>query len=466
MISIENLSYTYPGQQHPALSGISLHAEAGECICLAGHSGCGKSTLLLALRGLLSDGVLLGSIQCGETGPHATSAAQGMGLVFQNAESQILCATVYDEVAFGPENLALPSDAINQRIVAALSAVNLLHFGNRNVERFSAGQKQRLCIAAVLAMQPDVLLLDEPTSQLDQAGRQDLLAILRHLKDRGFTIVIAEHTVEPFREIIDRYYLLANGTITGCHTSLPEFCRPVGQLHQTKPTTPVKPRRSGHTIIATGLAVSYPGGAGILEDISLAIAPGERVHLYGANGCGKSTLLKVLAGAVKPDRGTVTIADTTAAQAGDQVGIVSLLLQNPQRQLFEDTVHEEVAFTLKRLRMSSEEINHRVIAALTACEALHLEDRLPLTLSFGEQHRVALASVIAPNPRVLLMDEPFAGLDPEQRLRLLQILARIAREQDTAMIIASHDPLPDPSWADRTITMTAGRQDTRGEVAP
>lgn len=466
MISIENLSYIYPGQQHPALSGISLHAEAGECICLAGHSGCGKSTLLLVLKGLLNEGVFQGTIRCGEMESRTSSVQHSMGLVFQNAESQILCATVYDEVAFGPENLALPVDVLNQRIVAALAAVDLLHFGNRNVERFSAGQKQRLCIAAVLAMQPDILLLDEPTSQLDQAGRQDLLAILRQLKSKGFTIVIAEHTVEPFLEIIDRYYVLSNGTITGCQTTLPESYRPIGQRHPAMSAEPGRSLRPGHAITATDLAVSYPGGARILEDISLAIAPGERVHLYGANGCGKSTLLKALAGAIQPDRGTVTVAGTSAAQAGRHLGIVALLMQNPHRQLFEDTVREEVAFTLKRLGVPSAEAERMVTDALTACEALHLHDRLPLTLSFGEQHRVALASVIAPNPRVLLLDEPFAGLDPEQRRRLLQILARIARAHDTAMIIASHDPLPDPNWADRIITMTAGRLDTRGEATP
>jgi len=142
---------------------------------------------------------------------------------------------------------------------------------------------------------------------------------------------------------------------------------------------------------------------------------------------------------------------------GEQLGTVALLFQNPQRQLFEDTVADEVAFTLKRLKLPKEDIERRVQSALAVCEAAHLSGRLPLTLSFGEQHRVALASVIAPEPGLILLDEPFAGLDPTQRLRLLKILALLRKEKGTAIVIASHDPLPDMEWADRIVVMENGR---------
>jgi energy-coupling factor transport system ATP-binding protein len=164
-----------------------------------------------------------------------------------------------------------------------------------------------------------------------------------------------------------------------------------------------------------------------------------------------------LAGALQPDAGALRVEETNFPKAGGLLGTVALLFQNPQRQLFEDTVYDEVAFTLKRLKLQQEEIDRRVKSALTACEATHLTDRLPLTLSFGEQHRVALASVIAPDPKLLLLDEPFAGLDPAQRLRLLKILSSIRADRGTAVVIASHDPLPDPDWADRTLVMENGR---------
>ena len=456
MLKLVNLSYTYPDTTVPVLREVSLHADPGECICIAGHSGCGKSTLLLAIKGLLRDGVQSGTLSYGANILTETDRLGGLGLVFQNPESQLLCATVFDEVAFGPENLCLPPPEINRRIVESLTAVGLLEFGNRNVERFSAGQKQRLCIASILSMRPDVILLDEPTSQLDRRGKEDLCVVLRHLKSLGITIIIAEHNIEPFTDIIDRYYHMVEGTITGILDSPPEQYRrgyrdPALAITDQSRTPTGKP-----VVSAVGLNVSYPGSGAILHNVTLAIAEGELVHLYGENGCGKSTLLKACAGAMQPDSGDLRIMGGKFPAAGGLLGKVALLFQNPQRQLFEDTVHEEVAFTLKRLKLVQEEIDRRVKSALAACEASHLTDRLPLTLSFGEQHRVALASVIAPDPAVLFLDEPFAGLDPDQRLRILKILSSLRRERGTSTVIASHDPLPDPDWADRIIIMANG----------
>jgi energy-coupling factor transport system ATP-binding protein len=457
MITVRNFSYTYPGRKHPALRDVSLQVAPGECICLAGHSGSGKSTVLLALRGLLTQGSRSGTISYGGAASSTEHSLRGPGLVFQNAESQILCATVYDEVAFGPENICVPADEINRRIVNALQTVDLLRFGNRNVERFSAGQKQRLCLAAVLAMEPRILLLDEPTSQLDGRGRADLLKALRHLKARGIGIVIAEHTLDPFYDIIDRYYVLSGGTITPGREAVPEEYGPGQPSGERESAARGRiPADAAPVLSAENVSVSYPGGAKILENISLSIHAGERVQLFGANGCGKSTLLKAIAGAIPADSGVIRVAGQPMPKIGHRLGTVALLMQNPQRQLFEDTVRDEVAFTLKRLRVPPDEIDRRVEAALHACEADHLTDRLPLTLSFGEQHRVALASVIAPEPKVLLLDEPFAGLDPGQRRRLLKILADVALKRHAAVVIASHDPLPDRHWADRVITIDGG----------
>jgi energy-coupling factor transport system ATP-binding protein len=456
MLTVTNLTYTYPGEHHPSLTDISFKIANGECVCFSGHSGCGKTTLLLALKELLEESPG-SSIRYGEPPLTREEILSGVGLVFQNAESQLLCSTVFDEVAFGPENICVPPAEINQRIIDALSAVDLLEFGNRNVERFSAGQKQRLCIASVLSMQPRVILLDEPTSQLDGKGRNDLLKVLHNLKKQGISILIAEHNIQPFIEIIDRYFLLSDGRITSVQDQPPEEYRyghraisPEARYHRQKP--------ADETVVSAGnLSVSYPGSRHILSDCTFEIAAGELLHLYGENGCGKSTLLKTIAGAVQPDSGTLTVCGKDLPKAGQLLGTVALLFQNPQRQLFEDTVGDEVAFTLKRLKLPDKEIERRVESALALSEALHLIDRLPLTLSFGEQHRVALASVIAPEPKLLLLDEPFAGLDPTQRLRLLKILSQLRQEKGTAIVIVSHDPLPDADWADRIITMQDGR---------
>jgi len=457
MLTVNALTYTYPGENRQSLSDISFSIAAGECACFSGHSGCGKTTLLLALKELLSDGILEGTIRYGESPLTRNEFLSGIGLVFQNAESQLLCSTVFDEVAFGPENLCVPPAEITQRIIESLSAVDLLEFGNRNVERFSSGQKQRLCIASVLSMQPRVILLDEPTSQLDDKGRKDLLRVLHHLKKQGISILIAEHNIQPFTEIIDRYFLMSGGSITGSQDQPPEEYR-CEQRAMPSETQPHRKQPSDKAVVsATNLTVSYPGSGNILSEISFEIRKAELVHLFGENGCGKSTLLKTAAGAIQPDSGNLIVSGKKEPKAGELLGTVALLFQNPQRQLFEDTVQDEVAFTLKRLKLSDAETDRRVESALVLSEAFHLRDRLPLTLSFGEQHRVALASVIAPEPQLLLLDEPFAGLDPLQRLRLLKILARLRQEKGTAIVIASHDPLPDPAWADRSITMQNGR---------
>jgi len=457
MLTVRDLTYTYPGENRQSLKDISFSIAAGECACFSGHSGCGKTTLLLALKELLSEGLLAGTIRYGEPPLTREEILSGIGLVFQNAESQLLCSTVFDEVAFGPENLCVPPAEIIQRIIESLSAVDLLEFGNRNVERFSAGQKQRLCIASVLSMQPRVILLDEPTSQLDDKGRKDLLRVLHHLKKQGISILIAEHNIQPFSEIIDRYFLMSGGSITGSQDHPPEEYRYEQRTLASDAPSHRKQPSNNSVVSAGNLTVSYPGSGSILSEISLEIRKAELVHLFGENGCGKSTLLKTIAGAIQPESGSLTVTGKKDPKAGELLGIVAILFQNPQRQLFEDTVREEVAFTLKRLKLTDTETERRVESALALSEALHLRDRLPLTLSFGEQHRVALASVIAPEPQLLLLDEPFAGLDPLQRRRLLKILAQLRQEKGTAIVIASHDPLPDPAWADRSITMQNGR---------
>lgn len=211
---------------------------------------------------------------------------------------------------------------------------------------------------------------------------------------------------------------------------------------------------------------SYQGSETVLQNINLDIASGELIHIYGDNGCGKSTLLKVIAGGMQPESGNLHVDGRNFPKAGGLLGTVALLFQNPHRQLFEDTVYDEVAFSLRRLKLPQDETDLRVRSALEACEASHLAERLPLTLSFGEQHRVALASVIAPDPRVLLLDEPFAGLDPAQRFRLLDILASLRADRGTAVVIASHDPLPDPRWADRVVHMDNGRIVDAEEESP
>ncbi|TLN18857.1 ATP-binding cassette domain-containing protein [bacterium] len=306
-------------------------------------------------------------------------------------------------------------------------------------------------------MHPGIILLDEPTSQLDRKGKENLCSVLIGLKRQGISIIIAEHNIEPFVGLVDRYFLMDDGRMKAVLDTPPDQYRCAKHSSSREESRQSGTRGGTPVIDASELCFCYSGNGTGLHDLSLEVAPGELVHIYGENGCGKSTLLKILAGALQPDSGNLRILEKNSIAAGGLIGTVALLFQNPQRQLFEDSVYDEVGFTLKRLGLQQNEIDARVKSALSACETSHLAERLPLTLSFGEQHRVALASIIAPDPRILLLDEPFAGLDPEQRLRLLHILSSLRDSRGTSIIIASHDPLPDPEWADRIIPMEDGK---------
>ncbi|PKN51295.1 MAG: ABC transporter ATP-binding protein [Deltaproteobacteria bacterium HGW-Deltaproteobacteria-13] len=456
MLNVSSLTYSYPGETKPALSDVSLHAGPGECLCITGRSGCGKTTLLLAIKGLLPEGVMTGDIQIKTTNFEAELFRNEIGFVFQNADSQILCSTVAEEVAFGPENLCIPPDEINTRINSSLRNVGLAGFGSRNVERLSSGQKHRLAIASVLSMNPKILLLDEPTSQLDAEGKSELVQTLKDLKGQGYTLLIVEHQLEPFKDLVDRYVLMANGRLIETSNAMPAAFAGSQRIDPEYPAERNRLHAGTPMVSINGLCLSYPGVGEILKDIDLAIFKGERVHIFGRNGSGKSSLLAAIAGAVKPDAGTIQVANTKITGKTNMFGRVGYMLQNPQRQLFENTVFEEVAFSLKRLRLPTPEIKRCVNEALEICEADLLIDKLPLTLSFGEQHRVALASVLAPKPDVLLLDEPFSGLDFNQRRRLLMILSNLMEKCATTIVIASHDSLPDQSWPDCVIKIENG----------
>ncbi|MDA8428543.1 MAG: ABC transporter ATP-binding protein [Geobacteraceae bacterium] len=452
-LTISGLTYHYPGSSGPALSDVSCSVGTGECICLTGDSGCGKTTLLLAIKGLLPGSKYSGAIRIAEAARDGEWSAP-VGLVFQNAESQILCTTVAEEVAFGPENLCLPPEEIAWRVRKSLLAVGLEGCDRRHVERFSAGQKQRLTIAAVLSMNPSLLLLDEPTSQLDSQGKLDLCGLLAGLKGQGYTIIMAEHDPRPFSGIIDRYLPIAGGRVGASTPAMPEPER----YEPNRAAIPLP--RSGHesaaVITMREVCLSYPETGIVLRQVSLEVRREERIHLFGTNGAGKSSLLRCLTGLETPDSGTIELAGIADPQPEHLPGKVGVLFQNPSRQLFAESVYEEVAFTLRRMGASRRETERVVAEALGLCGIEHLAERAPLTLSFGEQHRVALAAVVAPQPGVLLLDEPFAGLDFPQRLALLAILAKMPDSYGTTIVIASHDELPDCSWADRRLKLSGG----------
>lgn len=461
ILTVTSFGYSYPGASKAALTNVSLAVKAGECVCLTGNSGCGKSTLLLAIKGLLRGNRKAGTIEVrlAENG-RGNSA---VGLVFQNAESQLLCTTVAEEVAFGPENLCVPPEEIAGRVASSLSAVGLEGYESRNVERFSAGQKQRLAIASVLSMNAGLILMDEPSSQLDGSSKRELCALLTKLKQQGYGIVLAEHDMLPFQKVIDRYLIMEDGkTVEGTPpaTAPPKIEAPQKARVQERHSEATIQQKTGKLEIALSvreLWLTYPESEPVLTGVDLTVGQGEKVHILGENGAGKSSLLRCLCGLERPDTGSVEIPGIGAPQPGKLAGKVGVLFQNPARQLFADSVRQEVAFTVQRLGHPKQECERLVDEALSFCRVDHLAERAPLTLSFGEQHRVALASVLAPRPGLLLLDEPFAGLDIAQRRQFLALLGELPERFGSTVLMATHDELPDTAWADRRLALEKGR---------
>jgi energy-coupling factor transport system ATP-binding protein len=437
----EGLSYAPSADARPVLRDIDLALRAGECAVLTGPTGCGKSTLLRAIAGALPPGGRLAGRR---------ALAGRCALLFQNVETQLLFTTVEEEVASGPLHAGATPQAARHRVRDALAQVGLEGFERRAVDALSAGEKQRAVLAALLALEPAVLLLDEPTSALDDAARRRLAGTLAHLKERGHAIVVADHLLEPFRELADRCWLLKEG-------SLRQACVCPPEANDSPAPPPPLERIAPDALHCQGLTVRDASGHRLLEEISFRVRRGERVLLTGPNGSGKTTLLRTIAGLLPPTAGRISRPTGAQAGASPKVGEVGFLFQNPQRNLFERTARDEVAFALRRMGRPRSALRRRVEEVLDLCGLGPQCDRSPLQLSFGEQHRVALASVLAPEPSLLLLDEPFSGLDPEARLRLLDVLAHEQRRRGSGALIAVHDERPLSRWAHRCLHLEGGR---------
>ncbi len=442
LVEARDLSYSFPGAARPAFQGIDLSLGAGQCLCLTGPSGCGKTTLLKGVMGLLPAEGLSGELR--------RPAGARAGMVLQNLDAQLLCTTVGDEAAFAPQNLGLGPEAVAARVRAGLEAVGLCGLEGRNVEELSAGQKARLCLASVLTMEPGLIILDEPCGQIDRHGREAMVRVLTGLKARGHALLIAEHNLPALAGLPDEYLLLdgeGRPLRRGAEPPLPSE-PPAEAWPGAPPGRPV--------LEARGLCLDGPAGP-VLDGLELVLGAGQCLHLTGPNATGKSTLLRCLAGVLRPQRGGVLLDGKPLPRPGAGLGRLGLLFQNPARQLFEDSVAAEVGFGLRRMGLDRGQVRRRTEEALAMCEAGHLARRPPLTLSYGEQHRVALAAALALRPRVLLCDEPLAGLDLAQRRRVLSALARFGARDGSTLLIASHDPLPQPGWAGDARRLVEGR---------
>ncbi len=433
LLQASDLTLARSGHGPSVLEDVNVSLAPGECVHVAGSTGSGKSTLLRALAGQRDIDLRSGRVvRRGE-----------VAMLAQHVELQLLCATVGEEVRLGLDLRGWPAAEAERRGRDALSAVGLAGFEQREVDTLSAGQKQRTVLAALLALDPGILLLDEPTSALDAVARQALCRALVRLKRRGMAIVVVDHATAELEPAFDRRLVLEKGRLMPRRAAA-HACK--GGWPDAGVGTAARAERIQRGRVVAQLP-RHPRSASTAAT-ALPIRAGERVLVTGPNGSGKSTWLRALAALAGARSGAMGRAAMAAP------GDVALVIQEPRRALFSRTVAEEVAFTPKRRGWQKERVHSRVEALLSRFELLDCADRSPLRLSFGQQHRLAIAAALAASPSLTLLDEPFAGLDTAGRHALLRILDAEQRSSGAAMVIASHDRAPLATGCDRVIELS------------
>ena len=468
VLGLQGVSYTYPGSVTPALKGIDLDIWRGEIVFVTGPTGAGKTTLCLAASGILHHeygGIIEGTVtilgkdvqdyrNMGEIG-------RSVGVVFDDADAQLIFTTVEEEVASGLENLGIPREEMQQRLRYVMEATGIVDLADRAPHTLSGGQKQRVVLAATLALGTEILILDEPTAELDTGATRAVASLLRRLADEGTTVLIVEQKLDELTEIADRIILIEDGSIRRVG-SLAEMMQDALLHHLTDDGLPfcrqsvTAPENGAPAIVSIRNLVHRYDGVAALKGIDLDVAPGEIVAVVGENGSGKTTLIKHLNGLLRPTEGSVSVdgLDAATVPIADLARRVGLVFQNPDTMLFAETVEDEVAFGVRNIDPHCN--NEPVEAALREVGLLHRRTDYPRSLSRGERQRLAIACVIAMQPKVIVLDEPTTGLDAREAARIMEILERL-RQEGRAIIMVTHDLRLGERYADRIIRMEQGR---------
>ncbi|HVU88563.1 MAG TPA: ABC transporter ATP-binding protein [Pirellulales bacterium] len=468
-IVVRDFGYRFVARDRPWLADISCTIPRGVLVVVAGRTGSGKSTLLRALAGLIphhAAGEMAGAIDLFGRDTRALGTqelAATAGLVLQNPDEQICTTTVDSEIAFGLANLGLPSGEIARRSETWLARFGLSACRHQATNTLSGGQKQKLLLASILAMGPQLLLFDEPLAQLDPLAVHELLGILDSLRREGLTIVIAEHRLDDLLPRADRVLILDEGRLcANCAAGEPRMADALAAtgLVASGPMADASPRHrtdvneSPSIAVVEGLAARVTRHAPpIWQDLNFQIRPGERVAIVGPNGSGKSTLLHALAGFLRPAAGKL---EMIAAPPGEAP--LALVPQNPDLTLFCSTVDDELRFGPRQFGQSLAEIarRSREVAEKLALQAVLQE--APLSLSQGQRLRIAVGAALTLRPRLLMLDEPTTGQDPQEAQRLLSTIAQsIATGDVGAVLFTTHDLRIAARFATRVLVLAGGR---------
>jgi energy-coupling factor transport system ATP-binding protein len=519
LVEIRDLSFSYPEEPEPVLRNVNLTIYPEEMIVLAGPSGCGKSTLCRHLNGIIphlsagiiqSGQVLIQGVDIASTPVH--ELASRVGMVHQNPDSQIVCLEVKEELAFGPENIGLNHDEIVDRVHQAIDWVQLHNVADSLTFECSGGQKQRVAIGSSLALLPNLLVMDEPTTDLDPVGARDVIATINTLRERlGLTFLIVEHDLDEIIELATRLIIMDSGRIVfdgppaellndhyeqlqaiglripqhieisrrlatqqgkerGFSIRRRDAARAFASWIEKNPSLPASPQVDSNldpnesmdseapAVELENVSFSYNPSQEVIKKVNLRIFKGEFVALVGANGSGKSTLARLIIGLLKPQEGDISVLGfnpkkDSVEQITQRAGY---LFQNPDSQLFNTSVESEVAFGMRIKNMPQGETDQRVAETLALLELEKHRERHPFALSRGERQRLALATVLVTDPDFIILDEPTTGQDRRMLDNLLGLMRSwIERKRATVLMIA-HDMDLVCQHARRTIVMAQG----------
>ncbi len=505
MIKFSHFTYRYPTQAKPTLIDISLEIKKGEFLLITGRSGAGKTTLCRAMFGALHHdigGEFSGTLTLKGMDVSGLSIGQigsFMGVVFDDPDSQLFMPQVEDEIKFSLQARSLPSS--QKDIEKALARVGIAHLIKRPTHEISGGEKQKVAIAAALAVDPEIFLFDEPTSQLDPQSTLEIYSILEELKAEGKTIILIEQKIEDIVDKVDRIAVVDAGRIVACGSPREAFKS--RELYETMPYPCVsrlavelkaddmllsldegrrflksmgiklKPASGDRRADGEGskpilevkdLWFGYDGHD-VLKGISFDVRAGEVVAVLGRNGSGKTTLLKNLIGLLKPrSYGMVLLngLDVKGLKVEEAARIAGFLFQNPDNMLFADTVMEEVMFSPVNLGLPDSA--GRSVRALEEVGLLHKKDEYPRYLGNGEKLRLCVASILAMGPRLIVLDEPTTGLDDNECARLMEVVLKMKAE-GVGIIMVTHDMNLVARYADRVIVIADGRIFRQGRPA-
>ncbi|HPC80780.1 MAG TPA: energy-coupling factor transporter ATPase [Methanofastidiosum sp.] len=501
MIEFKDFSFYYPNCKIPSLDKINVIIEEGEFLVITGPSGGGKSTFLRSINGLIPNfygGKISGEVLVKGKNVSKTPTNQMseiVGMVFQDPENQLVSNQVEREIAFGMENLCFSKEIMKKRIEESLDAVNISRLRDKTIQELSGGEKQKVAIASALATHPEVLLLDEPTSELDPGSAESVLNVIEKINDElGLTIILVEHRLERVIHHVDRMLMIDSGKIL--YDGSPRKLKsnnvkdwkvgmpPVTRLalnfekemvNNGMPLTVKEARLSLKEVLTTPknkitwekkesskrvtlsmdkVFFSYDGEKDVLKDISFNVFEGDMIALMGKNASGKTTLVKLMNGLIKPRKGKILlfgkkISDYSLEELIQKVGIV---FQDPNLHLFNDTVQKEVEFVLRNLKVDENLIKKKTEEILKYFKIYQYKDSYPHDLSGGERQRVALASVLVSDPEILILDEPTRGMDYYLKRELISYL----REKAKTAIMITHDIETAAEFSDRVILLSEG----------